>query len=58
MKLEVRRYSIRITPENKIDEAYLEEVLGLEGDGAFVKATRVHAMGLLCMAYVEIKKDE
>ncbi|GAG94345.1 unnamed protein product [marine sediment metagenome] len=56
MKLKVNRYSIVIIPESETDEAYIEEVLGLKDANQQAVCKRVNAMGLSCIAYIEIKK--
>jgi hypothetical protein len=53
VKLVVRRYSLQIIPESPIDEAYLEECLGLTHSGDTVLLRRVNAGGLSCWAYAE-----
>jgi len=58
MKLEVERYRIKIIPESEIDEAYLEEVLGLKKKEDTIKAKRVNAINMSCWAYLEIKAKE
>ena len=55
MKLNLERNRILLTPENEMEEAYLEEVFGLKEDGDEVRAKRVNAMDLDCWAYLEIK---
>ena len=55
MKLDCERNRILITPENEIEESYLEEVFKLKVCGDEIKATRINAMGLNCWAYLEIK---
>ena len=56
MKVEYRKLSIVIIPENDQDEVYLESVLGLKKKGDVATATRVAVIGLdLAWAYVEIK---
>ena len=57
MELKVNRYSIQIIPENKTDEAYIEEVLGLKDPSQPVKCKRVNTIGLSCIAYLEISKE-
>jgi len=56
MKLVVDRYGIRIVPENKIDEAYIEDTLGLKEKDSSISLKRVNSMGLSCIAYLETKK--
>jgi len=56
MKIKVERQRIKIIPEGEVDEAYIEEVLGLKEKGAVAQAERVDAMGLSCLAYIEITK--
>ena len=58
MKMEVRRDSIVIIPESELDEAFLEEVLGLREAGDSIPARRKNAMGLSCWAYLEIMREE
>lgn len=55
MKLNIERYSLQIIPETPVDEAWLEEVLGLMKEGDSVPLVRVHPMDLSCWAYVEAK---
>lgn len=55
MELTVERNRMIITPENEMEEAYLEEVFKLKVEGEEIKATRINAMGLGCWAYLEIK---
>lgn len=57
MRLTVDRYSMQIIPETKQDEAYIEEVLGLKKGGDCIAAERIDAMGLSCIAYVEMKVE-
>jgi len=58
MKLKAERYRLVIIPENEIEEAYIEAVLGLEEDGDWAKCRRVNAHQLSCIAYLEIKREE
>lgn len=58
MKMEVKRSRIEIIPENKIDEAYIEEVLGLKEEGDTCVCRREDAMGLSALAYIYIEKIE
>lgn len=57
MKMTVDRYCINIIPETKIDEAFLEEVLGLTAKGDTVLARRIAPIGLeYSWAYLEVSK--
>ena len=57
MRMVITKTSIRIVPDNEIDEAYLESVLGLENKGDSARAVRVAPFGRdLSLAYVEITK--
>ena len=58
MKLKVNRYEMQVIPENSIDEAYIEEVLGLKKDRQTIKAERVNVAGLSCIACIQIGKTE
>ena len=58
MKLRVNRYTIEIIPEDNIDEAYIEEVLGLKENHQNALCTRINSIGLSCIAYIQIKKQE
>lgn len=58
MKMEIGRYSIKIIPETKVDIAYIEEVLSLKNGGDSIPATRLNAMGLASIAYIEIALEE
>lgn len=57
MKLEIKRYGLRILPEDRDgdarDTAFIEEVLGLKQDGDSVLLTRKNSSGLSCIAYLE-----
>jgi len=64
MRLRITRYSIQIVPEDlsypncdERDLAFIEEVLGLKNEGDSIKLTRVNAMGLRCLAFLEAKKE-
>jgi len=46
LKLQVGRYSISIYPENEVEEAYIEEVLGLKENGDSVKLFRENVVGM------------
>ncbi len=52
MHMEVRK-RIVIYPDNEMDEAYIEKVLGLEKEGDSIKLVRRNAIGLSCIAYLE-----
>lgn len=56
MKLDLEKYRITIEPENEMEEAYLEAILGLKEDGDTVQVKRINAHDLSCWAYLEIKK--
>lgn len=56
MKLQINRYYISIIPESEVDEAYLEEVLGLKEAHQEATAERINAMGLNCWAYLVIRR--
>ena len=57
MRLVAKRDSIQIIPENEIDEAYIEEVLGLKQRGDTAVAVRVSPIGLdHTLAFVQILK--
>ena len=58
MKLKVERYSMQIIPENKTEEAYLEEVYNLKKDGALALCKRVNCYSFSCWAYLEIRRME
>jgi hypothetical protein len=49
MKFIVERYGIEIVPENKEDEAYIEDTLGLKKDFDSVPLVRQNAIGMSCM---------
>ena len=46
MIIKVERRRIRIEPDNETDEAYIEEVLGLKGDGECAVCRRESAIGV------------
>ena len=67
MEVKYTKKSIRIIPENKFDEVYLESALGLRKRGDWAKAERVLLVGLGPARvyfissnpfYVKIKKKE
>lgn len=58
MKLDLEKYRILITPENEMEEAYLEHILGLNENGDTCQAKRVNAHDLSCWAYLEITPVE
>ena len=57
MKFEVGRDAIRVIPETKADEAYIEDTLGLREDQAAIRLVRVNAMGLSCVAYLHTERE-
>jgi len=58
MRMEVGRYSIHILPENEIELAYIERVLGLQEADDFVKLKRVNVLGLSKLAYLSASREE
>lgn len=58
MKLKIERYSIKLFPENEIEEAYIEEVLELYKDQDTGTVKRVDASNLLSIAYLEIRQTK
>ena len=59
MKVEFKKQSIEIIPQNDQDEVYLESVLNLHKKGDKAVAIRVAPMSLdHAWAYLEIKKSE
>ena len=44
MKMEIKRNRIEIVPENEIDEAFIEEVLGLKEEGESCACRREDVM--------------
>ena len=52
MNLSVHRHYLQITPENKMEEAYIEEVLGLRNSGDVVHLVRDNASGSFCIVYL------
>ena len=62
MKMEVKRSRIEIVPENEIDEAYIEEVLGMNREGEQCVGVRVNVMGVNVMGtdglgYIAIRRS-
>ena len=56
--MEVKRSSIEIVPENDyIDEAYIEEVLGMKREGDQCVGVRVSVMGTSALAYIAIRRS-
>lgn len=59
MQMKINRDSMQIIPDNKIDDAYIEDTLGLKKEGDFIKLTRVAFFRLpSSLAYLEAKKCE
>ena len=54
MRLEIKRHSLQLIPEGEVDEAYLEEVLGLHDQSRTAEVRRRNAHGLSCWAYAEV----
>jgi hypothetical protein len=50
MKMRVTKMGIDIIPENEIDEAYIENTLGLKNEGDYVRLVRQNAVQLSCIA--------
>ena len=57
MKMEVERRRMQIVPENEIDEAYIEEVLGMKREGDQCVGVRVGVMGTSGLAYIAIRRN-
>ena len=55
MRLKINRYSLCIVPEDIKDEVFIEEILHLKNGGDSIPCVRVNAMGLSCIAELEIK---
>ena len=56
MKLEVGRNTLKIIPETPIDEAFIEDTLGLWKKGDTVVLRRIAPIGLdYTIAYLEAK---
>lgn len=58
MKIEIRHHNILIIPENKQDEFYIEEALGLKKAEDWAKAVRVDGYGISSCAYIRVEKKE
>lgn len=62
MKLKVTRYGLQIVPQDDRDDerdtAFIEDVLGLEKDGDWIKLKRVDAFGVSAIAYLETEGGE
>ena len=56
MTMEIKRRCIEIIPDNELDEAYIEEVLGLKNDKDFCICARANINGLSCTPYLKIYK--
>jgi hypothetical protein len=56
MNFEVERHGIRIIPQDKQDEAYIEDTLGLKHDGETIELHRVDAMGLGYIAFLTTER--
>ena len=57
MHLEVGRRKMKICSDNEIDEAYIEEVLGLRKEGDSIKLVRKNVTGMSWMAYLETEAE-
>ena len=57
MKMEIGRYRITIYPENDLDVAYIEEVLGLKEDGDKIELVRKNIIGVSHIAYLETEVE-
>ncbi len=53
MRFEMKRSSIVIIPESKLDEAYIEDTLGLKKGNQAIYLVRKNAHGLSSIAYLE-----
>ena len=54
MKLEVKRYGLKIIPQSEVEEAWIEEVLKLREKGDSIPLVRVAPVGLPSeIAYLE-----
>jgi len=58
MKFEIRRFGIVVIPETDEDKAYIEDTLGLRGEGDAVHLQRRNAHGLNSIAYLETISGE
>jgi hypothetical protein len=50
MKFEIERNGIMVIPQNKQDEAYIEDTLGLKKEGDYLFLVRSNIIGLRCIA--------
>ena len=57
MKMEVGRYGIEIIPESQIDEAYIEEVLGLKKEDDICICRR-GVIGEDRLAFIVIEREK
>lgn len=60
MKVQVSRNSIQIVPEGALDEAFIEDTLGLKGvgDSVVLKRVDVGGGGSTSLAYLETAENE
>ncbi len=58
MRLEIKRKSIEVVPENDQDIAFIEDVLGLDKDGKKTEAKRVDPDGFGGTVTIKIKQEE
>lgn len=56
MMMRLKRHCIEIIPDGFLDEAFLEEVLGLKNNGDLAVTKRRNAMGLSSWGCLEITK--
>ncbi|MHA1342357.1 MAG: hypothetical protein ACTSQG_00090 [Promethearchaeota archaeon] len=57
MKLKVKRNCIHICADSEVEEAYIEEVLGMKEIGDFIKLKRVGSCGIYFRPCLEAEKD-
>lgn len=62
MRLIVERNGLKITGDNgflnPLEEAFIEEILGLQEDGDSIKLIRRNAAGLNCISHLETEEEE
>lgn len=52
MKFKVERYGIEVIPENREDEAYIEDTMGLKEGGDAILLVREDAVGMHCLTHL------
>jgi len=58
MNLKVKRGCLHIIPQNEMEEAYIEEILGLKKEGDKLDLVRINVSGLSSLAYLTTAREK